>query len=105
MWNEFRFALASLLMATALLTLFSGVLGVFRFQDSLQRIHAASVNDSLGLFLAMSSLALAEGWSFTSLKFFLVLVLLWIASPVSSHLIARLEVHSYPKHSPKGDGA
>lgn len=33
-----------------------------------------------------------NGWNFTSAKFLLVIVFLWFASPVSSHLIARLEV-------------
>ena len=32
------------------------------------------------------------GWGFTTLKIALIAVFLWLASPVSSHLIARLEV-------------
>ena len=91
MWTEIRYGLAALLMLLALFTLFSGVLGVFRFRDALQRMHAAALNDTLGLLLAVSSLILAEGFTFTSLKYALVLILLWVASPVSSHLIARME--------------
>lgn len=33
-----------------------------------------------------------NGVNFTSLKMLLVILFLWCASPVSSHLIARLEV-------------
>ena len=94
MWNEFRFGLASVLLLLSLITLCTGVAGVFRFRDTLQRMHAAAVNDTLGLFLAMCSLILAEGADFISLKFILVLIFLWIASPISSHLIPQLEVRS-----------
>ena len=37
---------------------------------------------------------LAEGLSFTSVKYLLVLIFLWVSSPVSSHLIAQLEYRS-----------
>ena len=91
---EIRYGVAALLMILSLFTVCTGVLGIFRFRDTLQRMHAAAVNDTLGLLLALCSLAVAEGFTFTSLKFALVLIFLWIASPVSSHLIARLEASS-----------
>ncbi|MBQ9211210.1 MAG: monovalent cation/H(+) antiporter subunit G [Clostridia bacterium] len=94
MWNNIRFGLAAGLMFLSLFTLCTGVLGVFRFRDTLQRMHAAAVNDTLGLLLAICSLVLAQGADFTSLKLILVVVFLWVASPVSSHLIAQLEVRS-----------
>ena len=94
MWTEIRYALAAALMLLGLLALCTGVLGVFRFRDSLQRMHAAAVNDTLGVLLTLSSLILAEGWRAVSLKYVLVLVFLWIASPVSGHLIARMEARS-----------
>lgn len=94
MWNEIRFGLAAVLMILALGTLCTGVMGIFRFRDTLQRMHAAAVNDTLGLFLAVCALILAEGISFVSLKYALILVFLWIASPMSSHLIARMAANS-----------
>ena len=48
--------------------------------------------------MAVLVLWLALGWillcglNFTSLKMALIIVFLWLASPVSSHLISRLEV-------------
>ncbi len=103
MWNELRYGLAAALMALSLLVLCTGVLGVFRFRDTLQRMHAAGVNDTLGLFLAAASLILAEGWSAVSLKLALALLFLWIASPLSTHLIARLEFHA--RETGKADSA
>ncbi len=89
---EVRFVLSALLMAAALFVLCSGVLGIYRFRYCLNRLHAASVNDTLGLLLALASLVTAEGFTFTSLKLVLILVMLWIASPLSSHLIAQMEI-------------
>ena len=85
-----------LLMAAALFVFLSGVIGTWRFRYCLNRLHAAAVSDTLGLLLAILSLAVAEGFSLLSLKLILVAVLLWIASPVSSHLIARMEIRSSP---------
>ncbi len=94
--NEIRFILSAVLMAASLVTLCTGVLGAWRFRHSLNRLHAASVNDTLGLLLALCSLITAAGLTITSLKYLMILVLLWIASPLSSHLIARLEVSTAP---------
>ena len=68
------------------------MIGVFRFKYVLNRMHAAAMGDTLGIGVALLGLILMNGWNFTSAKFLLVIVFLWFASPVSSHLIARLEV-------------
>lgn len=93
MWiDKLRFGVSAALMICALFTLITGVLGVYRFRYCLNRMHAAAVNDTLGILLAMASLIVAEGIDFTSAKFLLVVVFLWLTSPISSHLIARLAV-------------
>lgn len=94
--DHLRFLFSAVLMGAALIVLVTGVIGTFRFRYCLNRLHAAAVNDTLGLLLALSSLIVARGLSFVSLKFVLVLILLWIASPVSSHLIAQSEIRSAP---------
>ena len=40
----------------------------------------------------MSSLIVAFGFSVASLKVILVIVFLWMTSPVATHLVSRLEV-------------
>ena len=32
-----------------------------------------------------------SGWNFVTLKLFLIILFLWCSSPVSSHLVSRLE--------------
>lgn len=68
------------------------MIGVFRFKYVLNRMHAAAMGDTLGIGFALLGLILMSGLNFTSAKLLLVIVFLWFASPVSSHLIARLEV-------------
>ena len=50
------------------------------------------MGDTLGIGFSLVGLILMGGFTFTSLKLFLVIVFLWFSSPASSHLIARLEV-------------
>ena len=66
--------------------------GVFKFQYVLNRMHAAAMGDTLGIGVSLTGLILLSGFNFTSLKMALIIVFLWLASPVSSHLISRLEV-------------
>lgn len=68
------------------------VFGVFKFRYVLNRMHAAAMGDTLGIGASILGLMILFGFRFVTLKLALVLVFLWCASPVSSHLISRLEV-------------
>ena len=92
-----RFILAALLMFAGLSTLFATTVGLFRFHYVLNRIHVAAKCDTFGVLLTFSSLMVIFGWSIESLKLLLILVFLWIANPVSGHLIAHLEVATNPR--------
>lgn len=70
----------------------SAVVGNFKFKFVLNRMHAAAMVDTLGIFLFMLGLILLNGLSVASVKMVLIVVFLWISSPVSSHLLARMEV-------------
>lgn len=87
-----RFVLCALCALGGLFVLFSGVLGVFRFKYSLSRIHAAALLDTVGILLMLLSVIIAEGLTVASLKMLAVIGFLWLTSPVSSHLIGKLEV-------------
>lgn len=92
LWEWIRFLAGGGLLAAGLVIFVIEIIGVFRFQYVLNRMHAAAMGDTLGIGLALFGLIVMEGFDFTSLKLFLVIVFLWFSSPVSSHLIARLEV-------------
>lgn len=87
-----RFFIGGGLLLCGLVTFIIEIIGVFRFRYVLNRMHAAAIGDTLGIGFALFGLIIISGFNFTSLKLFLVIVFLWFSSPVSSHLIARLEV-------------
>lgn len=68
------------------------VFGLFRFDFVLNRMHAAAMCDTLTLASIMIGLMILYGFSLSALKLGLAILFLWFASPVSSHLISRLEV-------------
>ena len=87
-----RFIIGGGLLMAGLATFIIELVGVFRFRYVLNRMHAAAIGDTLGIGFALAGLIVMSGLNFNSLKLFLVIVFLWFSSPVSSHLVARLEV-------------
>jgi len=89
-WIRFILGVAFILMG--LLVFVIQLVGVYKFKYILNRMHAAGMGDTMGISLCLIGTMFLFGWSFTSLKIALIAAFLWLASPVSSHLIARLEV-------------
>lgn len=87
-----QFLAGGLLLLIGLVIFLIQMIGVFRFKYVLNRMHAAAMGDTLGIGCCLLGLIVMKGFSFTSLKLLLVIIFLWFSSPVSSHLIARLEV-------------
>ena len=89
-WLRFLTGTGLLLMGLGIFVL--QIFGVFKFKYVLNRMHAAAMGDTLGIGVSLTGLILLSGFNFTSAKLALVIVFLWLASPVASHLISRLEV-------------
>ena len=64
-------------------------MGWFRFLIGAACILAGLTVSCIAVFLG---LVVLNGLNFTSLKLFVIVCFLWMASPVASHLLARLEV-------------
>ena len=86
------FGISALLLVTGLFLMLSAVIGQYRFHYVLNRMHAASMGDSMGLGLVLLSLCVGntDGWLIA--KYLLVVVFVWLTSPTAGHLIARLEI-------------
>ena len=80
------------LIVIGIMTMCVAVLGVFRFHYVLNRMHASAMGDSLGILLVILGLMILGGFQFGTLKLMLVIVFFWLAGPVSSHMIGKLEV-------------
>jgi len=89
-----KFIAAALCVAAGLGAMCIGVFGTYRLRFVLNRMHAAGMLDTAGLFFLSLGLAIACGWSVTSAKLMLSVLIQWCTSPVSGHLIGRLVVFS-----------
>ena len=86
-----RFIVGAALLLCGLLIFLIELYGIFHLKYVLNRMHAAAMGDTLGISFSLVGLMIFSGWNFTTLKMGMVILFLWCASPVSSHLIARLE--------------
>jgi len=68
------------------------VLGTYRFHYVLNRMHATALCDTLGLLLVLTGLIVLLGVSWHSAKLVVIIVFMWLASPVMSHLTGRAEI-------------
>ena len=92
MLDTIRFILSLCLTLGGLFCLLSSVVGVYRFRYSLSRIHAAALIDTVGILLMLLGVICATGFTIASAKMLVVIAFLWLTSPVSGHLIGRLEI-------------
>lgn len=86
-----RLIIGCLFILVGMVIFFTELFGVFHFNYVLNRMHAAAMGDTLGISACLIGLMIFSGLNFTTLKMFLIIVFLWFASPVSSHVLSRLE--------------
>lgn len=68
-----------------------GTIGAFRMDYVMNRMHAAALGDTLGILLIAAGSAVLIFELFTALKLLLLVVSLWLTSPISSYLITKVE--------------
>ncbi len=86
-----RLVIGFSLLLLGLISFVIEIIGVFKFKYVMNRMHAAAIGDTMGIGCSILGLIVISGFNFTSLKLLITVVFLWFSSPVSSHLIARLE--------------
>lgn len=102
-----RIGVAMVLIIVGVLVIALSILGLFRLRDALERLHAGALTDTLGLLLIVAGLAVLCGFSWHTGKLVLLVFILWATNPVSSHLIARMELITGRDMEPdqlKGEG-
>lgn len=92
-----RFLIGSLFLLIGIVIFLTELFGVFHFKYVLNRMHAAAMGDTMAISACLFGLMIFSGFNFTTLKMFLIVVFLWFASPVSSHVLARLETATNEK--------
>ena len=87
-----RFGIIAFLILCGLIAVFVAILGTYRFKFALNRMHTASIADTMGILFIVLAMIIAHGIGVVSVKLLFIIIFMWIASPISSHLIAKLEV-------------
>lgn len=95
-WEWVRFGISALLILAGVLFELISIFGLYRLNYVLNRMHAAAIGDTLGISLVLLGLIVVRGVGYDSLKLLAVIFFLWLASPVSSHLIAKMEATINP---------
>lgn len=87
-----RIGIAIALISMGLFVIAVSILGLFRFCDALQRLHAGALADTLGLLLIICGVGVLCGFTTYTLKLVVLILIVWMTNPVSSHLITRMEL-------------
>ena len=89
-----RFILGVICIVAGLVFYVIQFIGVFRFRNVLNRIHAAAIGDTLAFDLVLLGTIFLNGINFGTLKIVFVILFMWFTAPVATHMIAKLEVFS-----------
>ena len=95
--------LAIVFLTIGSLFLLLGSIGLIRFPDFYTRTHAMTKPDTMGLILALTGIALLNGWNLTSLKLMLVVFFVALANSASTHALGRAALKTGLKPWFKGD--
>ena len=90
-------AIGCALLLAGMFIFLTAVVGLYRMKYILNRMHAAALCDALGIVLVLAGLAVLRGLSMAAMKLVLILLFLWITSPVASHLLAEMEIETNPE--------
>ena len=86
----FKDITAIVLISVGAVFMLISVLGVFRMKFVLNRMHSAALADTCGILFIIAGLMLLSGFTFMTLKLLLILVIFWLTSPVSGHLLSNM---------------
>ncbi len=93
----FREIIGCIFIAIGLIGYIFAVIGNFKFKDMLKRMHAAGIADAFACASFVIGCIILNGFNLTSLKLFIAGVVLYFTSPVSSHMLAKLEADANDK--------
>ena len=91
-----RFWIVAVILVCGVLAFALEVAGLLRFGFVMNRMHATGIGDSLGLGCIVLALIVATGLNLASMKLFLLILFMWMTSPVSTHFLSRIEMNTNP---------
>ncbi len=94
MMEWIRFGVTAFFLLTGLIAFAAAVLGANKFGYAMNRVHAAGIGDTFGIFCIAMGLIVSSDQVMDALKILLLLFFLWFSSPASTHLLGQLEFYS-----------
>ena len=90
------------LIAGSVFCVIGGIV-LLRLPDFFTRTHGAGITDTLGAALVLIGLMFQAGLTLVTVKLVMILIILWLTSPTSTHAIAKAAIRSGLKPLLKGD--
>ena len=92
MCETLRLVIAAVLMVGGVIAGAISILGVFRFRFVMNRMHCAAILDTIAMAGILGGLMVAKASMAFTPKLLAALVVLWVGSPIASHLVSRMEI-------------
>lgn len=87
-----REVLGAIFVIAGLIVFLIAMFGIFRLKYVLNRMHAVSLGDTLGLGLVAVGLMILEANIFAGAKLFLIILFFWLSGPIATNCIAKVEI-------------
>ena len=87
-----REIIAAICIFIGLFVFLCSILGIYRFNYAMNRMHAAALGDTMGIFFVVLGLLILGQDIFHMAKYALIILFFWLSSPISTHLIAKVEL-------------
>lgn len=87
--DQIRFVSADILLILGALDILLSMVGLIRFPDIYNRLHATTKIATMGAILVLLSVVLKHGFSPMGIKSIVICMFLFLTAPVGGHMIAR----------------
>ncbi len=84
--------IAAICIILGLFVFLCSIFGVYRLKYVMNRMHAAALGDTMGLFFVTLGLLILGQDIFHMAKYILIILFFWISSPIATHMIAKVEL-------------
>jgi len=84
----------AVIMGAGVLFMAFGILGLYKFKNFYLRILITAKIDTVGMFTFIAGLAVRHGLSLFTLKLILLIVIILILNPLTTHVITRAAYQS-----------
>lgn len=83
---------AAICIIIGLFVFLCSIIGIYRFKYVMNRMHAAALGDTMGIFFVTLGLLILGQGIFHMAKYVLIILFFWLSGPIATHMIAKVEI-------------